>query len=188
MKWWFGQDLFLCMYIVLPTQGLRCTKWRCIFQASQVEWMQGEFILLVNILRTIPGCRESFLSPGDPWCEKNRECICALVLGSIFSYVILGKLSVIKLCWPIPKVITALTCSRWGVSPELGIVMSKKRVWEREWIMKVYMNHQYCSFEENKENGVMLCLNQRTVGERYGELSFSLLGVYFRALLFRNDV
>lgn len=60
--------------------------------------MQGEFILLVNILRTIPGCHESFLSPGDPWCEKHRECICALVLGSIFSYVILGKLSVIKLC------------------------------------------------------------------------------------------
>lgn len=138
MKWWFGQDLF--MYIVLPTQGLRCTKWRCIFQASQVEWMQGEFILLVNILRTIPGCHESFLSPGDPWCEKNRECICALVLGSIFSYVILGKLSVIKLCWPIPKVITALTCSRWGVSPELGIVMSKKEsgreseLWKCTWI------------------------------------------------------
>lgn len=46
--------------------------------------------------------------------------------------------------------------------------------------MKVYMNHQYCSFEENKENGVMLCLNQRTVGERYGELSFPCWVFTFR--------
>lgn len=56
----------------------------------------------------------------------TQKCICALVLCSIFSYTIPGKLSVIKLCWLIPKVITAMTCSRRGLSPGPGVTMSKK--------------------------------------------------------------
>lgn len=109
-----------------PPRDWSVPTWKCIFQASQVDRKQGEFILFFNLLKTVHSHHESFPSPGDPGCDKHRECICALVLGSIFSYVIPGKLSVIKLCWPIPKVITAVTCSRWGVSPGLGITMSKK--------------------------------------------------------------
>lgn len=58
--------------------------------------MQGEFILWVNVLNTIVGCHESFPSPGDSGGDKHRECVCALDSGSIFSCVILGKLSVIN--------------------------------------------------------------------------------------------
>lgn len=60
--------------------------------------MQDEFTLSVNSVKTVLGCHESLLFPGDPGCDKQRECICTLVLGSIFSYVILGKLFVIKRC------------------------------------------------------------------------------------------
>lgn len=60
--------------------------------------LPNEFILWVKVLNTIVGCHEPFPSPGDPGGDKHRECVCALGSGSIFSYVILGKLSVIKFC------------------------------------------------------------------------------------------
>jgi len=49
------------------------------------------------------------------------------------------------------------------------------------------MYHQYCSSRENKENRVMLCLKQRTIGETHG-VNCSLFHVYFLALPFMSDV
>lgn len=53
---------------------------------------------LIQFIQSHAICHGSCLSPGDPGCDKHSECICAPVLGSIFGSVILGKLSVIKLC------------------------------------------------------------------------------------------
>lgn len=77
----------------------------------------------------------------------NTGCVCALDSGSIFSYMILGKLSVIKFCWPIPKVMNSpnMEWVRCGTRP--GCHWDQKMSGRESWLWQ-HMNHQSCSSEE----------------------------------------